>query len=171
LTALVACSGRNDPPILRVTDDPAVTDCDALAETLEQMELGNYASPARRDRVVAIERGACEAAALTPREALCVSTAQSRQAAQACAPRLLLDVECDTVVAALRAKLGHVGSSYAAQLDHNLVVMATACEEDDWPIPLKGCLAATGELAGCADKLPRELQMKLARRVAAELSR
>jgi hypothetical protein len=168
-----ACQGGVDAPSGGPSAAPEPVDCDAIAEDLASLELGNYAPVARRIRVVEHERADCDAAALSDAERACVAAAKTRAAAEACSPRLALDVQCDAAVGAVSAARRRPGlaPAFAAQLDREFAVMTRACDDDDWPVDMKRCLVGSASFEACAGRLPRAQRDLLAKRLAAELER
>jgi hypothetical protein len=168
-----ACQGGASPPAGGPVPVPERLDCDAIAEDLAAIELGNYAAPAAVARVVAHERADCEGAGLSDAERACVAAARTRDAAEGCSPRLVLDVQCDAAVGAVRAARRRPGlaPAFAAQLDKQFAVMARACDDDDWPVDMKRCLVGSASFEACAPRLPRAQRDALAKRLAVELER
>jgi hypothetical protein len=173
LVVMAACQGGVTAPAGGPSAAPEPLDCDAIAEDLASIELGNYAPRPAVARVVEHERADCAAAGLSDAERACVAAARTREAAEACAPRLVLDVECDAAVGAVRAARRRPGvpPAFAAQLDREFAVMTRACDEDDWPVDVKRCLVGSASFEACAGRLPRPQQAALAKRLAAELER
>jgi hypothetical protein len=80
-----------DPGLVCLSDlcvRPPPADCDAVAEQLASIDLGNYAEPEDRAPVVARYAAACAAALITRREAHCIDLARDRSSAALCVPRM-----------------------------------------------------------------------------------
>ena len=153
-------------------DPSAPAGCDAVAEAVATVVLGNYAGADKRDHVVRRERQACAAAALPDGALACVASATTREEIAACAPALAIDVDCADVVARVRAaarRPANMDAALAAQVERGLQVMQVACEDDDWPIAIEQCIVAAKSLEPCAAQIPKDLKDKLAKRVVDEL--
>jgi hypothetical protein len=80
-----------DPGLLCLSDlcvRPPPADCDAVAEQLASIDLGNYAEPEDRAPVIARYKAACAAALISREEAQCIDRARDRSSAALCAPRM-----------------------------------------------------------------------------------
>jgi len=75
---------------------PPPGDCQAVAEQLASIDLGNYAEPETRAPVVARYTAACEAALVSRDEARCVDQARDKVEADHCVPRMFSPHEVGT---------------------------------------------------------------------------
>jgi hypothetical protein len=147
--------------------------CPEVADHLASLEIGNYAPEPVRERQIARDLGACEAARVTEDEGRCIDVATTREAAEACAPRMQLDIGCARVIDKVRVaakKPAGLDAQLDAELARGFAVMETACNEDGWPRELKACIVKSSAMEPCVKQFPKELRDRLAKRVMDELS-
>jgi hypothetical protein len=159
---------------------PPPADCQAVAEQLTSLELGNYAEPEARAPISARYKASCETARVSKDEALCLDKARDRWSAGQCVPRMFPDVastatgDCASIVARTRTLL----ASQAANVndpkmkpwfERTMAVMQESCEQDHWPDQLKRCLltssGAADAMRACNQQMPPELQQKMQARM------
>lgn len=168
---LAACQSSSSGGAPEQTVLPA--SCVEVAEHLASLEIGNYAPESVREQQVARDRAACEGARLTDDEGRCVDAAATREAAEACAPQMQLDIGCARVIDKVRdaaKKPAGLDPQLDAELARGFAVMQTACNEDGWPRELKACIVKSAAMEPCVKQFPKELRDRLAKRVMDELS-
>jgi len=154
---------------------PPPADCGAVADSLVSLELGNYAAPEDRARLVPTKRALCERHKVSADEATCLGKAPDVWAASACVPRMfpkLAEGDCGPVIAKLRSALaGEMGASGDREMvDKVMNVLARSCEEDRWPAPFRRCILAADladkrALDRCEDAMPPGLKDKVNERM------
>ena len=172
-----------DPGLLCLSNlcvRPPPASCQAVAEQLASIELGNYAEPEARAPVVARYRSACEAAMVSREEGQCLDNARDRWSAAQCVPRMFPDLaasstgDCSAIVSRVRAAMqkqaNYLGDPrMKTWFDRTLSVMQESCEQDHWPDALKKCMLAGDGLAAmtqaCAQQTPPALQQRLQERL------
>ena len=173
VVALIACQRTaSDAP------QGPLASCDAVAETLASLELGNYATPEQRAPAIAHHRQACATAKVTEQEAACLAKAHDTWAAATCVPRMFPkpaeNPDCKEVAARVRQaiQVSSVGSNARQMIDKMMPAMEASCLADNWPPQLVQCIVAAkpGELAAlekCNAMMPKELQDRLQKRMMA----
>ena len=105
--ALLGCQ-RVDTDVEQLR--PEGPDCATIAEDLASIEIGNYAPPPERARVVAAKRRLCDESSLTKQEEECLFRARDRETGVKCAARLFPGAltqrgDCAAIVAKMRASV------------------------------------------------------------------
>lgn len=172
-----------DPGLLCLSNlcvRPPPADCQAVADQLASIELGNYAEPEDRAPVVAKYKAACEAALVSKEEAQCLDKANNKWSAGQCVPRMFPELasrstgDCAGIVAKTKAMMeqqaGYLNDpKMKTWFDRTMAVMQESCEQDQWPDLLKKCmLASDGTPAmtqNCNQQMPPELQQKMQARL------
>jgi len=158
---------------------PQGPDCATIAEDLASIEIGNYAAPEERARVVAAKRRLCDDSSLTKQEAECLRRARDRATGVECAARLFPGAltqrgDCAAIVAKIRASMDpqvqNLGSDGVRMMDKMMPAMQESCELDGWPEAMKKCIVAapSADIAAvqrCSADLPKDVQDKLAQRM------
>jgi hypothetical protein len=173
-----------DPGLICLSDlcvRPPAADCQAVAEQLTSIELGNYAEPDARAPLVARHKAACDAALVSKEEAQCIDKARNQWSASRCVPRMFPQLapgtggDCAAVVAKTRAMMENQATylndpKMKAWFDRTMSVMQESCEQDQWPEALKKCMLAAGRTAAasqaCNQQMPPELQQKMQQRLS-----
>ena len=156
---------------------PPPADCQAVADQLASIDLGNYAEPEDRAPVVARYKAACEAALVSKEEAQCLDKARNKWSAGQCVPRMFPELASSTTgdCAAIAGKTKAMMAKQAGYLndpqmktwfDRTMAVMQESCEQDQWPDFLKKCMLAsddgtTAMAQSCNQLMPPELQQKM----------
>jgi hypothetical protein len=176
LIALLGCQ-RVDTEVEQLR--PEGPDCAWIAEDLASIEIGNYAPPEERARVVAAKRRLCDESSLTKQEEECLVHVRDRAAGVKCAARLFPGAltrrgDCAAIVAKIRASVEepvqNVGEGGVRAMDKMMPAMQESCEEDGWPDSMKNCIAAAPTpdvkaLQRCSADMPKDVQDKLAKRM------
>ena len=165
MALLVACQGPSPSP-------PPLRDCGAIADAIASAELGNYAPRERRAREVERLTAACIAADPGEDAAKCLLAARDRAGVAKCAANIPLDIDCDDVVAKVRAtarKPAQLDPALSAQLERGYAVMVRACADDGWPLELKQCVLDHSRLDACADQMSKDLRDRLSTRIMESL--
>lgn len=179
--------GTCDPGLLCLSNlcvRPPPADCQAVADYMATMELGNYAELDVRQPLIVKYKGACVAAKISSAQGECLTKAKEQFAAWQCAPAMFPGAieegkaACGPAIANLRTtftqSLG-VASAPLAPGDIDpveiiLAAMRASCEEDGWPAALLHCMQSARsdpkQLMVCNNQMPPELQQKLAQRVS-----
>jgi hypothetical protein len=174
--AVVACQ-RVDTDVEQLKPEGA--DCAWIAEDLASIEIGNYAPPEERARVVTAKRRLCDESSLTKPEAECLVHVRDRASGVKCAARLFPGAltqrgDCAAIVAKIRASVEapvqNTGSDGVRAMDKMMPAMQESCEEDGWPDSMKKCIAAASNpdvkaLQRCSADMPKDVQDKLAQRM------
>jgi hypothetical protein len=159
---------------------PPPADCQAVADQLASIELGNYAEPEDRAPTVAKYKSACDAALVSKEEAQCLDKAHDKWSAGRCVPRMFPELassspgDCAAVVARTKAMMAKQAAylndpKMKAWFDRTMAVMQESCEQDQWPDFLKQCMLASDGTAAtaqnCSQQMPPALQEKLQARM------
>ena len=159
---------------------PPPADCQAVADQLASIDLGNYAEPETRAPVISRYKAACETALVSKEEGQCLDKARDKWSASQCVPRMFPELassstgDCAALVEKTKAMIAKQ-AAYTSDpkmktwFDRTMAVMQEACEQDHWPDQLKKCmLASDGTTAlqqNCAQAMPPALQEKLQARM------
>ena len=159
---------------------PPPADCQAVADQLASIDLGNYAEPEDRAPVVAKYKAACDAALVSKEEAQCLDKARDKWSAGRCVPRMFPELaststgDCAAVVAKTKAVMAKQAAylndpKMKAWFDRTMAVMQESCEQDQWPDLLKQCMLAsdstTATAQNCNQQMPPALQEKMQARM------
>jgi hypothetical protein len=159
---------------------PPPADCQAVAEQITSIELGNYAEPEARAPVVAKYKAACDAALVSKEESQCLDRARDKWSAGQCAPRMFPELastssaDCSAIVARTRAAMANQARylndpSMKKWFDRSMDVMQQSCTEDHWPDSLKRCLLASAgtpaTTQACNQQMPPTLQQAMQARL------
>lgn len=158
---------------------PPPADCQAVADQLTSLDLGNYAEPEDRAPVVARYKGACEAAMLTKEEGQCIDKARDRWTAGECAPRMFHDVasnstgECAAIVTRVREAMVKQAAylndpKIKGWFDRTSAILEQSCAQDHWPDSVKKCMLTSDPASlttACNDQMPQALQQRLQERL------
>lgn len=170
-----------DPGLLCLSNlcvRPPPADCQAVADGLASMELGNYAEPEARAPIVANYKAACEKVYVSKEEGECLDKAKDKWTASQCAPRMFPELaspagggDCTKVTEKIRALMmkqvqGMTDPTMRQMFDGAVKVITQSCEEDKWPVALKNCIISapdTGQdaMTQCNQQMPPGLQQKM----------
>jgi hypothetical protein len=163
---------------------PPPADCQAVAEQVTSIELGNYAEPEARSPVVARYKAACDAALVSREQAQCVDRARDRWSAARCAPRMFPELtstasgdgSCAAIVARTKAAMAGQAQylndpNMKKWFDISMDVMRQSCTEDRWPESLKGCLLASDGTPQAAQSCNEQESPAIQQAMQARLSR
>lgn len=161
---------------------PPPADCQAIADQLASLELGNYAEPEQRAPVVATYRANCDKAYVSKEQGACIEKATDKWGAAQCAPLMFPEMaataaggDCTSVVAKTRTtmaqSMGNVADPTTQQmLALVMKVMQESCEQDAWPDMLKKCILlgapTTDAMNACNQHMPPALAQKLQERMS-----
>ena len=159
---------------------PPTADCDAVADALVSIELGNYAEPSAREALKPAKRALCAQQRVSADELACLRKATDAWAAATCVPRLYPHAEsadCTPVMAKLRGLLDRqIGSDPAMKpmFEKIMTVMSRSCVEDEWPEGFRRCILASDgndvkSLDRCEVAMPAALKDKLQKRISGAL--
>jgi hypothetical protein len=159
---------------------PPAADCQAVANQLASIELGNYAEPEDRAPIVARYQGACEAALVSKEEGQCIDKARDKWSASQCVPRMFPELassssgDCATIVAKAKAMMENQAAylsdpSMKKWFDLSMKIMQQSCEQDHWPDALKRCMltndGSPAAMQGCNQQMPPALQQAMQSRL------
>lgn len=159
---------------------PPPADCQAVADQLASLELGNYAEPEARAPIVARYQAACDAALVSKEEAQCVDKARDKWSAGQCVPRMFPELassstgDCAAIVARTKAMMEKQAAylndpSTKQWFELSMKIMQQSCEEDHWPDSLKRCMLANDgtptAMQTCNQQMPPALQQAMQNRL------
>ena len=160
---------------------PAPADCQAVADQLTSIDLGNYAEPEARAPIVGKYKAACDAALVSKEEAQCLDKARDKWSAGQCVPRMFPELassstgDCAAIVARTRTAMAQQAAylndpKMKTWFDRTMAVMQESCEQDHWPDLLKKCMLASDGTAAtmqdCNQQMPPALQQAMQARMA-----
>jgi hypothetical protein len=155
---------------------PPPADCQAVADQLASLELGNYAEPEVRAPIVAKYQAACDTALVSKEEAQCLDKARDKWSAGQCVPRMFPELassatgDCAAIIARTKATMetqaAYLNNPSTKQwFDLSMQVMQQSCEQDHWPDSLKHCMLANdgtpAAMQICNQQMPPELQQAM----------
>lgn len=174
--------GSCDPGLLCLSNlcvRPPPADCQAIADQLASIELGNYAEPAARAPVVTKYKDACQKAFVSKEQGACIEKATDKWAAMQCAPAMFPEMKstndgtCGQVMTRIKSlidkQMGTSADANATKMIGAMMdVMRQSCEQDGWPDELKKCIVHSSNddaLATCNNQMPPAIQQKIAERM------
>ena len=159
---------------------PPPADCQAVADQLASLELGNYAELEQRAPVVARLKAACEKGMVSKEQGACLEKATDTWATAQCAPSMFPEMQatstddCAKVSDKLRVtmsrQMGSVSDPQTQQMfTMALGVVQQSCEQDRWPELFKKCILLAGDttdaMEACNGQMPPQLQQQLSERM------
>ena len=160
---------------------PPPADCQAVADTLTTMQLGNYAELEERQPLLTKYKGACLTAKISKDQGECIAKAKDQFAATQCAPAMFPERAaqgqggCGPALAKLRTILDKAlqgQTPVAGQVDVvgvTMGAMSASCAEDQWPVSLLRCMESMEDItamSACNAQMSPALMQKLNARLA-----
>jgi hypothetical protein len=155
---------------------PPAASCQAVAEQLTSIELGNYAEPETRAPVVVRYKAACETAMVTKEEGQCLDKARDKWSAGRCVPRMFPELasvstgDCAAIVERVRVAMAKQATyltdpKMKGWFDRTTAIMQESCTQDHWPDSVKKCMldgdAVLLNAQACNQQMPPALQQRL----------
>jgi hypothetical protein len=158
---------------------PPPANCQAVAEQLTSIDLGNYAEPEDRAPVIARYKAACETAMVTKEEGQCLDKAREKWSAGVCVPRMFPELassstgDCAAIVDRVRAAMVKQASYLSdpkmkGWFDRTIAILQESCAQDHWPDSVKQCMLqsdAASLTTACNQQMPPALQQRLQERL------